>query len=406
MGSLSLSDADRRRLPPGLWEKYLGDPGHWGRAVLAAAGRLPRPAARADVPVLDEWAYITLPRLLADAESLCDRLPPALDAVVGISRSGLAPASALAYRLHLPLLAVSRQTGLTLPGHGFRLDDRPVVAPRHVLLIDDTAASGREMKACLEIVRRELPWAEVTRAVVYCHPKGLHAVDLYAAVYPGSHYLDWNWPNAGHGASCAYDFDGILCPDFTPAECLDMETYRAAMAAKPTRYLPRRTVVPLIATGRPEACRDVTEAWLTRWGVRWDRLVMWPGEPHPAAADVAPWKAAHYAGSDCALFAESDPEQATIIHRITGRTVLCPALGRVLPGRDLLADPGRAGAGLAARLELVASCDYRSGPVEDGGCGCLHHCGRGGGLPMTPNLVSMGQCLACVGTEASRGKAG
>lgn len=344
-----------------------------------------------DTPRLDPWLYITEAQLVADTRALVPRLPEDVDLVVAIARSGLLPGSLIAYHLHVPLAVVSRQAGVNVPGHGVRLDGRPGGTPRRILLVDDTVASGGEMRACGPIVEAAWPGVPVTRAAIYCQPRGSGAVDLCAAVYPGSHFLEWNWPNAGHGALCAYDFDGILCPDFTPEQTADEASYRAAMAAMPPRFLPRRLPVPLVVTGRPESTRELTEAWLDRWGVRVERLVMWAGDPHPPADQVAPWKAEHYADSACTLFAESDPAQAEIINRLTGRPVLCPALGRVLPPRSVRPAPDPAAVEKARRgaeaARAVHGCTRRGTP--DGSCGCKAPCGRLGG-----RVMNLNECLA------------
>lgn len=295
-----------------------------------ATGHVP-PSAVADIPTLDPDTFVTSERLARDTLALMARLPPDVDLVVGVSRSGLLPASLIAYHRHLPLRAVSRARGVVDMGHGVRLEDRPAAPPRHVLLIDDTVANGTEMRACAPIVRAAFPHAGLTRAVVYAAPQAMDAIDLCAATYPGSHFLAWNWTNSGAGSACGYDVDGLLCRDFTPEECRSEASYLAAMAAMPASpYLPRRRPIPMICTARPESARSVTLGWLARWGASVENLWMWPGDPHPRAEDVASWKAMHYKASGCVLFAESEPAQAEIIVRESGKPVLCPILERVL----------------------------------------------------------------------------
>lgn len=281
----------------------------------------PAPPSPTGRPAVDPFTFITRERLAQDTRELGRLVPESVDMVVGIARSGLGPAADLAYDRHLPLWTASRHGGVANPGHGVRMEGRAFVEPRHVLLVDDTAASGREMGACTAICRTRFPEAAITRAVVYCHPQAVAAVDLFAATLDGPHYLAWNWCNAGHGAACAYDFDGILVRDDDTAQA--------------PLFLPRRTVVPLIVTGRHESARGITQAWLDRWGVRCRELVMrdWGAPLEFDVPAIAAFKARHYAGSQCELFAESDPAQALAIAEQTGRPVLCPALGRVIPGR-------------------------------------------------------------------------
>lgn len=293
-----------------------------------AARRARDEAASFPEPSLDPWTFVTTERLAKDAAALVARVPSSVDWVAAVPRSGLAPGAILAGLLHVPLVSTSRARGTVHVGSGVRLESTQGVpaAPKHVLIVDDTAARGGEMAAAVARMRAEYPGAELTRCVVYCHPQARHAVDLCSYLYPGLHYLEWNWPNAGHGALCGYDFDGILCTEDGRADPL---------------YLPRRAPVPLIVTGRHESARALTLDWLARWGVRVDQLVMrdFDAPDHFDAGRIAAFKAERYAASACVLFAESDPWQAERIRDLTGRPVLCPAAGRVFPPREPLALP-------------------------------------------------------------------
>jgi uncharacterized HAD superfamily protein len=159
-------------------------------------------------------------------------------------------------------------------------------------------------------------------------------VDLCVAAYPGMHFLEWNWANAGHGAACAYDFDGILCVECPPIDDDRDQRYLRFLESAAPLFLPRRLPVPLIVTGRHERYRPQTVAWLARQRVRVERLVMrdWDGAHDPMR--IAGFKARHYAASACGLFAESELAQAERINHLTGKPVLCPAAGRVYPPRD------------------------------------------------------------------------
>jgi orotate phosphoribosyltransferase len=296
---------------------------------------LARLAGRPTAPILDPDTFVTTERLVRDTRALLESLPPDLDAVVAVARSGLLPGGLVAYHRHLTLWCVSRQSGVTMPGYGVRLDGRAPASPRHVLLIDDTVAYGRELAACTPLVRAAFPGARLTRAAVYAHPRALHLVDRCAFSLDGSHYLEWNWCNAGHGEACAYDFDGILCRECRADEADDGPRYRRFLATAEPLYLPRRTPIPLVATGRHERYRAETLAWLDRHGVRVGRLEMRPwgwGPGDDWQARVGTWKAALYRRSGCRLFAESEPRQAAIIAQVSGMPVLCPAAGRIFPG--------------------------------------------------------------------------
>ena len=344
-----------------------------------------RDAPQGIAQALDPNTFVTEDQLLADTRILAAALPPDVDLAVGIVRSGMLVAPRIATWRHLPMRGVSQQAGVTNPGHGGRMVGRDHVEPRHVLLIDDTAATGREMARCLPLVRAAYPRAKVTTAVVYAHPIAAGAVDLFLRSYPGPHFLEWNWANAGHGERCGLDFDGILCRDFTSEECRSVDAYREAMLAIPPLYLPRRAPVPFVATARHESFRAETQAWLDRHEVNVQRLVMraW-GRPDDHAHDphqVARWKSEFYAASTARLFAESDPDQAREIARRARKPVLCPAAGRVFPG------PTQAETN--ALMQRVHQC-------PDRGCktGCQHALCR-----RFQSEVHVSRCLACVAGE-------
>ncbi len=285
--------------------------------------------SRAVQPPLTEWDYVTAEQLTQDTVALAAEIPHDIDTVVGIARSGLIPAALIASIRHVPLYTVTGRHGLHDPGHGGRMavdvNDprslRPELIPKHVLLIDDTAALGREITRCTNHVKDRWPDVKVTRCAVYCHPNVAGYVDICYRYYPGNHYLEWNWPNAGHGEACAYDFDGILTEEWYEG--------RTDENARPL-YVPRRRSVPLIVTARKESRRAASEAWLARWGICCGRLVMREFEPANWNQEVGEWKGRIYGQSECTLFAESDPEQAKIIAAVSGRRVLCPRLGRVI----------------------------------------------------------------------------
>lgn len=353
---------------------------------------VPPIAPPADLPTLDEWTFVTTDRLLRDTRMLADRLPPDIDLVVAIVRSGLLPGSLLATQLHAPLRTVSQQGGVINPGHGGRMVGRDHLPPAHVLLIDDTAATGHEMASCEPLVRAAYPDARLTRAVVYCHPQAFGRVDLCTSLYPGEHYLEWNFANAGHGADAYFDFDGVLVPDMTPPEWT-LEAVLKMQATQPPLYLPRRSPVPAIVTGRGEESRAVCEAWLARWGVRYGQLLMRPDSVGHDWESIAAFKARHYAEGPVSLFIESSRRQSARINELTGKAVLCPKGGKVFPPRrvasivpppaDPTADPDY------ARLYAAALDCPDATPIP--GVGCRQRCRRanGGEVSITD------RCLPC-----------
>lgn len=274
--------------------------------------------------------FVSLEELAADCRSLASQLPPDLAGIVGVARSGLAPASILAMLLHLPLYAL-HDDGIFRTGNGWRIHDRPETAGP-LLVVDDTRMTGRSLKVAQRVVGQHLAGRAVLYAVVYCNPKGGPPAGLlHARMLPSPHFLEWNLFNSIHLPQLATDFDGILCHDCPAGHDDDGPKYARFLQQVRPLYLVRKSPLKLILTARCAKYRPQTEAWLARWGVRYERLEMWPGMPaerwqnHAAAR----WKAELFAASKLAYMVESDAGQAELIARQSGKLVICPAARKV-----------------------------------------------------------------------------
>jgi hypothetical protein len=109
--------------------------------------------------------------------------------------------------------------------------------------------------------------------------------------------------------------------------------YRAFLAEVSPLILPRVNPIAAIVTGRLERHRGETVAWLDRHGIKYRALHMWPGnDPGERSTEaVANWKGAVVRDLiESRVFVESDPGQAQTIADVSGKWVICPALGRTL----------------------------------------------------------------------------
>ena len=278
-----------------------------------------------------ETKWITTSRLTRDSLRLIDVLPPTLDAVCGIARSGLLAATPIAVKLHLPLFAGSAD-GVVHTGYGGRMNGTRIDRCRHVLAVDDTNYTGANKAIVLPQIRRAFRGARIELAVIYTPLKLIGLADYVAAVYPLPHYLEWCWPNVGYMTGQGMDMDGLICDDF-PSRADDAGSrYAEAIKSRQPKHLPRKFPVVVI-TARPEAFRSQTTAWLRRHKARVRELVMWPGEPDARWSGpdvVADWKADMIRSRGLDYYAESDPRQARrIADRCPGVRVICPAAGEV-----------------------------------------------------------------------------
>jgi len=274
-----------------------------------------------------EW--ISTRRMIAEAISLAGKLPTNISGIVGIPRSGMIPASVIATQRHLPLWQLTEDGKLELLGYGNR--GRSFGFPRDrdgpLAVIDDTVYAGNSMARA----RAALANRKALFCSVFVRPDRTAAVDYFGRQLPSPQILEWNLMNSQqfvgraanpiYGSGVACDFDGIICHD------------HASGGVPGTPYLvPRVHPCRLIATGRHERERAKTEDWLRKHGARWERLEMLADGVAPTAEHIAAHKARWFGSEPFGFFLESEPEQAALIQRLTGKLVICPVIESVLAG--------------------------------------------------------------------------
>jgi hypoxanthine phosphoribosyltransferase len=266
-------------------------------------------------------SYDRTERMIAALLDRAARWQP--DAVVGIARGGLVPATMAASLLALPLA----MTGYQRASNVARWIGPPAGGGR-LLLVDDGCSTGRTMAAVRAMLLKEGREC-LTLAVVHDPDVTYHVPDL-------SHPMRalWRFPwergeatPAGRALRATgagpdrltelpfygLDLDGVFLPDVPDA------VYHADIAEAVRRrhgltpfhtlpfFAPERAVV---ITGRPDSDSERTREWLARWGHGTLPLECRPTDiPHNPDA-VARYKAATATQWGCTHFIESDAEQA------------------------------------------------------------------------------------------------
>jgi len=267
-------------------------------------------------------------RSVADLAALLRRklyiLPPDIDLVVGIPRSGMLPAALISLYLNVPLADLKGFINGDILDWGLsRKPRRPIASVadcRRVLVIDDSVNSGRQMKRAKEMIDAT-PWAgRVVLGAVYVSPRAKRYVDIFFEVCPPPRIFEWNVMHHGILRRTCIDIDGILCRDPLPEENDDGPRYRAFLETVPPLLIPTVPVYALV-TCRLEKYRELTERWLKKHGVEFEHLFMMPhrnAATRRATGDYAEFKAKIYRASKAVLFIESSYAQAKRIAQLSG----------------------------------------------------------------------------------------
>jgi orotate phosphoribosyltransferase len=268
-----------------------------------------------------------------------ERQLPQFDAVCGVPRSGLIPATYIATRRNIRMVELSRL-----------LDDSKGIITRsplravnpimrharpygnRLLIVDDTSSGQSVTFTDLRERLADAKDLDITYACVYRESEK-SKVDLYYEEIPQPRMFGWNWFRHWNLRASMLDMDGVLCEDWKhrPEQAVDPEFVDHVKNAKPL-FIPD-VPVQAVVTSRIERYRELTEIWLKKHGVEYNQLIMHPAvtpELRRKMGDHAERKAKAYArgfnSKATRLFVESDERQARKIAEFTQKPVLCTDL--------------------------------------------------------------------------------
>lgn len=283
------------------------------------------------------YNWVNLAELCRDCRDFAHSLPRDIVGVVGVPRSGALAASLVALHLHVHLADADgfARTGL-LSGAGGRLKKPP---PREgtVLLLDDTCRVGKSLGRAARKIRRGRKCGafHITRGAIYVDAPIPPMVEHCYREVPQPRVFEWNWTAHPDLGNWMLDMDGVICED--PSFCeVGNETRFAEWLPTASAWWPPRRTVRAIVTNRIEQHRAATLTWLAERGLGCKVLHMRPentAAERRAAGRHGEWKAEIYKQDKRAtLFIESEPRQAEIIYRDTGKQVLCTRTMRMVDG--------------------------------------------------------------------------
>jgi uncharacterized HAD superfamily protein/adenine/guanine phosphoribosyltransferase-like PRPP-binding protein len=273
--------------------------------------------------------YVSYHELVAALRAGFCRIPPDIEAVVGIPRSGMVPAYVIGLHANIPVLDIRAFCENRLPGHG---SSRPLrfqlpapLAARKILLVDDSLNLGHAMGRAVQSVRDAGYSGEIVTCSAIVTPEARKAVDIFFLEVALPRVFEWNIFHHIVINNACLDIDGVLCVDPSDQENDDGAGYRQFIANAVPRYLPTQKV-KYIVSSRLEKYRPETELWLKKMNVRYEKLHLLDlptKEQRLLQNNHHGHKAAIYASSGCELFIESNVNQARAIAEITKLPVFC-----------------------------------------------------------------------------------
>lgn len=274
--------------------------------------------------------FVSLADLYRDI-AIWERQLPHFDAVCGVPRSGLIPATYIALRRNIRLVELSdllRQPEGAIERARLRENNPATNKPvgNRLLLVDDSSSNNSVTLRDLRSRLADQTSLKITYGAVYRASE--HSLtDCFYREVPMPRIFGWNWHRNWWMQHAMFDMDGVICEDWTHRweNNVDPEFEQHVAAARP--LFPPQVPIRAVVTSRIERYREGTANWLKQNGIRYGKLIMHPAptaEDRRKANDHAIRKAAAYSqDKDASLFVESDVKQASEIFRLTRKPVLC-----------------------------------------------------------------------------------
>jgi hypoxanthine phosphoribosyltransferase len=281
--------------------------------------------------------YITLAEMGKAVRQNIHKIPRDIDFVIGIPRSGVLAASIVCEYLNCPLIDLDSFCAGAKPTGGARLrywEPRHTEGKKKVLVVDDTTWDGRSKRTAKAKLQPFLDDYDFIFMVVFLEGPGKSYVDfwledvtMYTNNFRDNVLYEWNifHHNEGTMYGSMWDIDGVFCLD--PPDERNTEKYLEYIKNATPLFIPTPTIGG-ICSYRLEKNRAVTEEWLSRNGVKYGSLQLFPADTWEQrnASGISPerFKADRYGAAQWAkIFFESDDWQARRIFELTGKQVYC-----------------------------------------------------------------------------------
>lgn len=219
--------------------------------------------------------FVTIEELMHWTNEWIKTFPQTYDVIVGVPRSGLLIANMIALRLGKPLATPEqfKEGKYWISDHN---KDRITKSDElcRVLLVDDCIKREKTIEEPAEILRSSGRNIQITKAVLMVRQDAVKCVDLYYKILHNCPPVsEWNLIHWKRG-KLAVDMNGVICED-CPVHIDNEDELYGEWLENARPYLIPTFSIDYIVSCRLEKYRSATEEWRDRYGVKYDRLILW-----------------------------------------------------------------------------------------------------------------------------------
>ncbi len=290
------------------------------------------------------FGYVSFAQLSTAIRSQLYVIPANVDLIVGIPRSGMVPAYQIGLFLNRLVCDIDGfiADGPISHGHTRKLGV-PLTSlrqARHILLVDDSIATGGSMQKALARIKESGYAGRVSTCAAIVAPSHKSSVDVSFITMPQPRLFEWNAFNHACVENACFDMDGVLCVDPTAHDNDDGPRYEKFLANALPLFRPTLRIGHIVSA-RLEKYRSLTEDWLAANNISYGQLhlVDLPSrEERIRLGAHCSHKIRVYRETGASMFYESDLGQAQEIATGSGKPVLCIGdMTMVMPGASHIA---------------------------------------------------------------------
>lgn len=237
------------------------------------------------------------------------KIPQNIDLIIGIPRSGLMIANIIALYLNKRISTPELFSNNVIINNGISrpIDNNEI---KNVLVVDDSCNTGRSINSFKKNINHNINYVYLA---AYTTNEGKQFLDIYFEILEQPRIFQWNIMNSWININSVYDMDGVLCED--PKIDDDGELYINEIKNAKPKFI-TRFKINIICTCRLEKYRTITEDWLKKYNISYNKLVMMQYSTKKERIKDnrhGQFKGEIFANTSSNIFFESDYIQANII---------------------------------------------------------------------------------------------